>query len=107
MITDLDQACRFIGERIQQFPQDSENRLMWMEQFEGAVEVIATDDKSSDSDFLKIYLFPSHKPIIEFFSQSHREDSEELYNRFYNEISNDFVLELLETYEKDTKLQSP
>jgi hypothetical protein len=83
VLTDDDRGSRYVGKRalaLKKQGRDEEAEKL-LDLMPYATEVIATDDRKSDVAFLKIFLVPGEAPVVQFFTEEHKQHSQFLLDR--------------------------
>jgi hypothetical protein len=83
VLADGDGGSRYVGKRalaLKKQGRDEEAEKL-LDLMPYATEVIATDDRKSDVAFLKIFLVPGEAPVVQFFTEEHRQHSQFLLDR--------------------------
>ena len=77
----------FVAAQLEDLEVGSHEHSRLLKCLPEAIEVIATDDTRSDSEFLKLFLLPARKTIAVFFSRAHRDASDLLLARLQSTLS--------------------
>ena len=107
VVADSGRGREFVAAQMVALKQGSEAHDQWSAALPDTVEVVATDDRHSESAFLKLFLLPDRNTLAVFFSEAHSVASASLLARLRSALAEEVdVLPIGTRIARDRKEQN-
>jgi len=87
VVVDSRRGREFVAAQMEALELGSEAHDQWSAALSEAIEVVATDDRHSESAFLKLFLLPDRNTIAVFFSDVHSAAAASLLTRLRSALA--------------------